>query len=85
MKIRESKGKTSFFFYHVIPTDIMSLVRYSASLKVIQNFYMSQQTVSQAQNGDSMFSRKKKFVISESRLIEGGNIIYNVLEQIESL
>ena len=28
---------------------------------------------------------KKKFVISISRLIEGENIIYNVLEQMESL
>jgi hypothetical protein len=28
---------------------------------------------------------KKKFVIMESRLIEGKNIIYNVLEQMESL
>ena len=45
---------------------------------------MSQQTVFQAQNGHSMFSRKK-FVISESRLIEGRNIIYNVLEQMESV
>ena len=56
----------------------MSLVRYSASLEVIQNLYMSQQKVSQTQNGHSMFP-EKKFVISESRLIEGKNIIYNVL------
>ncbi len=62
----------------------MSLVRYSASLEVIQNLYMSQQKVSQAQNGHSMVSRKK-FIISESRLIEGRNIIYNVLEQMESV
>ena len=57
----------------------MSLVRYAASLEVIQNLYMYQQKISQAQNGHSMVSRKK-FVISESRLIEGRNIIYNVLE-----
>ena len=62
----------------------MSLARYSASLEVIQNLYMSHQKVSQVQNGHSMVSRKK-FIISESRLIEGINIIYNVLEQTESV
>ena len=62
----------------------MYLVRYSASLEVIQNLYMSHQKVSQVQNGHSMVSRKK-FIISESRLIEGRNIIYNVLEQMESV
>ena len=62
----------------------MSLVSYSASLEVIQNLYMSHQKVSQVQNGHSMVSRKK-FIISESRLIEGRNIIYNVLEQMESV
>ena len=62
----------------------MYLVRYSASLEVIQNLYMSHQKVSQGQNGYSMVSRKK-FIISESRLIEGRNIIYNVLEQMESV
>ena len=62
----------------------MSLVRYSVSLEVIQNLYMSHQKVSQAQNGHSMVSRKK-FIISESRLIEGRNIIYNVLEQMENV
>ena len=45
---------------------------------------MSQQKVSQAQNGHAMFP-EKKFVISESRLIEGRNIIYNVLEQMGKL
>ena len=45
---------------------------------------MSQQKVSQAQNGRSMFP-EKKFVILESRLIEGRNIIYNVLEQMGKL
>ena len=62
----------------------MSLVSYSASLEVIQNLYMSHQKVSQVQNGHSMVSRKK-FIISESRFIEGRNIIYNVLEQMESV
>ena len=62
----------------------MYLVRYSASLEVIQNLYMSHQKVSQVQNGHSMVSRKK-FIISESRLIEGRNIIYNVLQQMESV
>ena len=62
----------------------MSLVSYSALLEVIQNLYMSHQKVSQVQNGHSMVSRKK-FIISESRLIEGRNIIYNVLEQMESV
>ena len=62
----------------------MSLVRYSASLEVIQNLYMSQQKVPQAQNDHSMVSRKKS-IISELRLIEGRNIIYNVLEQMKSV
>jgi hypothetical protein len=62
----------------------MSLVRYSVSLEVIQNLYMPHQKVSQAQNGHSMVSRKK-FIISELRLIEGRNIIYNVLQQMESV
>ena len=62
----------------------MSLVRYSVSLDVIKNLYMSHQKVSQAQNGHSMVSRKK-FIISKLRLIEGRNIIYNVLQQMESV
>ncbi len=33
----------------------------------------------------TLFSPEKKLVISESRLIEGRNIIYNVLEQMESV
>ena len=45
---------------------------------------MSQQKVSQTQNGHSMFP-EKNFVISESRLIERKNIIYNVLEQMGKL
>ena len=83
-KIREYKRKTSLFSTTSFLLILLSLVRYSASLEVIQNHYMSHQKVSQAQNGHSMVSRKK-FIISESRLIERINIIYNVLEQMESV
>jgi hypothetical protein len=33
----------------------------------------------------ALYVSRKKFVISESRLIEGRNIIYNVLEQMGKL
>ena len=60
----------------------MSLVRYSASLKVIQNLYMSQQTVSQAQNGPLYVLPKKNSSSRNQDWIDGENIIYHVLEQI---
>jgi hypothetical protein len=55
----------------------MSLVRYSASLEVIQNLYMFQQTVSQAQNGHAMFFRKKIRHLG-IKIDLGENIIYTV-------
>ncbi len=62
----------------------MSLVRYSASLEVIQNLYMSQQKVSQAQNGHSMFPEKNSSSRNQD-WFEGEYIIYNVLEQMGKL
>ena len=61
----------------------MSLVRYSASLEIIQNVYMSKRYYRPKMI--TLWSPEKKIVISKSRLIQGRNIIYNVLEQMESV
>ncbi len=85
-KIRECKRKTSLFFYHVIPTDITVYVSdkiFRFPGRNLKPLHVSAKGIPDPKW--SLYVSRKKFVISESRLIEGKNIMYNVLEQMGKL